>query len=82
MENNTREQSSTSGLNKMDEGIPKRIKNKDLKLGILENSCENNDILEVTKYVRALSSSRIEFMSRDFAKEEENADDMQDLERA
>lgn len=82
MENNTREQSSASGLNKMDEGLPERIKNKDLKLGILENSCRNSAILEVTKDVNARSSSRMEFLSGDFAKEEGNADDMQDPEPA
>lgn len=67
---------------KMDEGLSERIKNKDLKLGILEISCRSSAILEVAKDVNVRSSSRMEFLSGDFAKEEGIADDMQDLEPA
>ena len=67
---------------KMDEGLSERIKNKDLKLGILESSCRSSAILEVAKDVNVRSSSRMEFLSGDFSKEEGIADDMQDLEPA
>lgn len=82
MQNNTREQSSASGLSKMDEEIPEKIKNKDLKLGIIESSYRNNAILEAAKDVTVRGSSRMDFLSGDFAKVEGNADDMQDREPA
>ncbi|KAH9290284.1 hypothetical protein KI387_034401, partial [Taxus chinensis] len=66
--NNIGELSSAAGLNRMDEGMSERIKNKDLMLGILKSSCHSS--LEVVKDVNVSGYDRMEILQGNHTKEE------------
>ncbi|KAH9292771.1 hypothetical protein KI387_042037, partial [Taxus chinensis] len=66
--NNIGELSSATGLNRMDEGMSERIKNKDLMLGILKSSCHSS--LEVVKDVNVSGYDRMEILQGNHTKEE------------